>query len=918
MSLRRARRLARWRRRYRALLERIRRTLHMTRRTFRYLRWGVWGLAAVLLLVYGLFPHITFEAEFLSDEVDAAIERTITHEVTIGSTRMNLLGDLVLRDVTIAARDGDNQPYLARSPRLVVSLTYRPLNRRKLVVDKVTAYQPEVRMAYYLDGTWNTQGLFTTGHHDTEHYRCDVEIVDGHYLLTDYHADTPVPWDCTEVDATLQVSAHDEFTLQFRGEAQAGGAPLTFRGDIYPQRDMVNITARVRNLPAARALPYLAQSGLRLGGGTLAGEAELFFRADGYLCRAEVQAAGTGGGWQAIDLPPGDAQLSVEYLSTGGALALRRLRLERSDVTLEANGTATSDGHDLHLRSGAFPLAWLPRVAGTAMPELRAAGTFAGTVHTQRTARSSALTVEADLAAAALAWEELLNKRPGTPLALTLAASGGADGRLRPDRVTATLGTGSVVLLPAADGAWGITFTRAPLATLQQLSPALRRALAEGELSARGTLDGRAQSGAGGSFDLELTATTLQCDRFVKPAGMTAKLAGTFQGAPAWKLTGRSWQLGQSSGRLELSRAGDGLLQVLVTANALHESDLRAVLPHLSAGPFGDVHWTDAASGNIACTSDSRSSVYAGRLAAAGAAVSIGDWLHKPAGMPFVIDFSLRRQGDITIVAKTTVQANNSVFSVIGESNEGRELADFTVSSERCSPADLRQLFVFWRERGDRLGAWDGMTSGVLRLTRSGETSDYVISLNLQQTAWEYEDVFRKARGQPASLQTDISVMPGRVLLRRSELHIAQSTLRASGSVIPSGDYRVDLTLMADIYTPEVNTYLLNLDQRRVVGYPATTLIDSLQDRDRRIDLEWQVQGTFAKPQFALEMNKAVSEALRNTIDNRFRSLGLLVEGTLRIGGRIIALPFNVLRIFTRDREAETRAVPAPQPEIRR
>ncbi len=920
MTMRRRRRLARWRRRWRALGEAVRRSLHLTRRGFRYLRWLAWTLAAGLLAFYGLFPNITWESEYARQVAGTAIVRTITREVAIGSARMNLLGDIVLREVTIRARDGENIPFLAYAPKIVVHLDYRPLARHTVQVASVDVHEPEVHMDHYLDGSWNTAGLFETGTHDTEPYQVGLEIDDGHYLLRDFRTDSPVLWDCQDVDGDVILNKHGEYTVTFDGDADvAGVAPLEYSGTVFVERGTVTMRAAIDRAPCAWTWPYLDHAGVRAAGGTLKAETRLRFQPDGYLCSAQITADDAGLAWQGVQLPPGDGTLELSYRDSNKTLAIDAAHLVRNDIDLTVRGSAGNGDYALTVVGNAFPLSWLPAVAGRALPDFEAAGTFAGELAIARTAGARSVRLQADLEKAAIRWSDLLEKPAGRALPLRLTAAAANDAPLRIDQVQVALEAGALTATPAADGGWGLSFSNLPVTVAAGLSPVLRAVLAEAGVTVDGSASGTLATGTTGALDLNLDAAAVSSAGFTKAAGVPLRLTGTYQRRPQWRLTASSWKLGESGGRLEYAAHPGGVWQLLVVAHTLLHNDLRA-LPRLVRGPLAALRWTGPLAGEISCTVDTAGQRYEAKVNGGRAELSYSDWLTKAAGMPFTAEVSAAVAGETLKINRAQVQAGGSVFRITGESDFAHELADFTVLSDRCQPAELRQLIPYWREHAYQFGAWDGAGKGMLRMTRSGETTDYVFNLDLTNASWEIEDLLRKERELAAVLQGELSFMPGRVLVKRGNLSVGRSKLDVTGDVVPSGDYQVALNLKTDIYAPEVNRYLLNLDQRRVVGYPATTLIDSLQDRQHRIDLEWQVRGTFAKPQFELEMRKAISEGLRNTIDNRFRSLGLLVEGTLRIGGKIIALPFNVLRIFTRE-EHDTRDQAATdagtQPAIR-
>lgn len=908
--MRRKRRLALWRRRYRAGQERLRHTLHLTRRGFRYLRWLAWSTLGVSIILYGLFPNITWESEYARNTVMTAIDYSVTREVTVGSARMNLLGDIVLREVTIRAKEGEKIPYLARAPELIVHLAYRPLARNTVRVERVEVHEPEVHMAYYLDGTWNTAGLFEIRPPDTEPYRVDVEIEDGHYLLTDYSAATPVVWDCRQVNGELVLNNHTEYTVQYSGTAKISDtAPLEFAGQVYPARGTVTVKAQIEKAPALWTRPYLTAAGLMLTNGTLDADADLQFRPGGYLCTAQISAQATGLSWQGVALPPADGELELKY-SFANHLLLERARLVRDDIELTVRGTAAqATDYDLTVSGTAFPLAWLPAVAGNAIPGLETSGTFAGELGIIRKGARRSVRLQADLAKASVNWLDLLRKPAGQRLPVRLTAEAAEDGVLRVDQLLAELNGGMVTAVPAPGGEWSVSFRALPVLAARQVSPALNSVLAEAGLHADGSAEGRLTTGAAGTMTLNLDAVAVTSAGFNKPAGVPLRLSGSYRRSPLWHLTAESWKLGVSGGRLEYAQRAGGVWQLLVVAHTLQQADLRGAFPRLTQGPLGDVSWSGPLAGEVNCTVDSRGEQYAGKISGAAAELSLGDWWVKPVGMPFTADFEARRSGEALTVSRAKIQAGGSSFRLTGASDFISNLADYTVVIDRCQPVDLRQLLTFWRDRVYQFGSWDGSGKGTMHVTRSGETTDYALDLDLGAAQCEVEEYFRKPRGMPATAQVELAVMPGRVVVRRGNLSVGRSKLAVSGSVIPTGEYQVDLTLKADIFAPEMSQVMLNLDQRRVVGYPVPTLLDSLQDHDQRIDLEWQVRGSFAKPQFELEMRKALNEGLRNSLDNRFRALGLLVEGTLRIGGRIIALPFNVLRFFTRD-GGDTHAAP--------
>lgn len=884
------------------VLARLRRALHLTRRGFRYLRWTVLAVVAILLAVYVLFPNITWESETVRARIETEIQKALTRPVTVARARMNLLGEAVLNDVTIYAGPGDTTP-LALCPKMIIEFSYRPLNDQPVAVKAVTAWRPEVFMEYNRDGTWNSSGLFAKGETGVAEYRTDVEIRDGHYVLIDHRVEPPVVWNCYEVEGDLVIVDRGEFSLTFKGESSVEKeVALKFNGTVYPSRGLVNVRGRFDAAPAEWFRPYAVAAGVELVGGKVGADLDLHFRGDGHSAQGTITPDGVAAtvGELALPAAPG-ARVELKYLSLPDRVQLQQFALQWGGLDLKATGELRGPAdYALQLSSPAFPAGWVTAAGRSALAGFRLDGTVAGDLNLIRAGSERTITGDFDLRNLAFSRERLVRKPAGQPLRVALAATSDSAGTAL-QRLVLSPGAGELrIVPPTAAGNWRLELAALPAESLQSYSPLLRETIAAAGVKLAGPLSGTVSVGGTVSGDLELSQAELEVGTvFRKAKGIGAACGFTLRDTPLGRqLKLNSWKIGRSRGAFSLLPQPGGWA-IEAACGQLNRGDLFRAFPGLGSGALAHLDWDGEISGKVAVSSDTVGLRYFVTAAAPGSFVAWKGWWRKPAAMPLTVTVTCREQGDRFTLDKGTLAFGGSTVEAVGAFDAAGRQYNFTVHTRTCRVEDILKTFSGLGEGMERMGDWGGEARGTAIINGTPERTDYYGSLNLDQAQVKLGDEFQKLMGVPATLDYRIEEYPARLDIRLFELRLGQSRLVANGAVYPRERNRVDLTLKGNLFTPEVKGFIPNLDRKRIVGYPATELISALRDRENRILLEWKVQGTFDTPEFQLDFRQALAEGLRRSVDAQLRVLGKVVGG-------LISLPFRVLGIISDDPGRDT------------
>lgn len=123
----------------------------------RLLKWLLWAVAAVLLLVAAGLLVIQTDAfrSWLREQVEREASAAIAGEVTLGAIEGNFLSHLALRDLAVQ-REGET---VARLAMLGVWLDPWPLLSGEVLVDSIVVAGPELHLVQGPDSLWNVQRL---------------------------------------------------------------------------------------------------------------------------------------------------------------------------------------------------------------------------------------------------------------------------------------------------------------------------------------------------------------------------------------------------------------------------------------------------------------------------------------------------------------------------------------------------------------------------------------------------------------------------------------------------------------------------------------------------------------------------------------------------------------------------------------
>jgi len=652
----------------------------------------------------------------------------------------------------------------------------------------------------------------------------------------------------------------------------------------------------------------LVSSGIDISGGTVDAELELLFHRSSYQCLAKLRYAGAALSLHDFNLAPRDhTEVELEYVQTDDFLKVQSCHLRWGEVDLHLREDFYSPTrYSMEVAGQALPAQWLRQIAAGSLAEWQFGGTFGGDFKIVRQDDEENMLGTLSLDDLNIAWRDVLQKAREVPFNVVLDLTRtGEEIDIRQLRVG--LGSGEISVSPMPDNGWQLELCQVSAEQLNNLSPVLRRQLASADLRFSGPVSGELRLQDNVSGDLQLSHTQVDVGGvFVKPRGVLASCKfriRTSASRPVVEL--RDWKVGHSGGSFLFKPETDGW-QVDVSFARLDREDLFKSLPGLRAGPLRHLDWEGAISGQLVCRSREDELQYRGKLNGDDAFIAWKDWWRKPVDLPLTVEYVFIDRDERFYLEKFLLTLNQSRLGITGGFDRRGDRFEFTIGSEACTPQDLWQTVAGLGENFSSLGDWQGAFKGICVIKGNPEQEQYNGSLDLAGLGITIEDKFYKQPGWPSSLNFSIEAPADRIRIRRCDLSLNHSRAWVNGEVFPEEQYRVDLGLRTDLYAPEVETYIPNLADKRIVGYPAPTLLRALSNREERIDLEWQVQGTFADPEFEVQ----VRQALRAGIDMKLRQLGLLVgEGVgavFKLGGAIIRAPFQILGIITnRERNVE-------------